>query len=139
MGAHPAEEVQLPRGVERRAVGVDAHRLVGESRQRLIAQVGGDPGRHLRVQSAAVLVEDGARFVEPGHRGPYVMVGRERRVLQLFEHRIVELPPPSRVVRLIRERRRVPTDQSGLMHGGDGSRRVGRATGDRHAREPGDE
>ena len=112
-----AEQIELPGRVEAGAVGVDPDRLVDEPRLRLLADVDERAGRNRRIAPAAIFVEDGARLIEARERGADVAIGVERRVLELLEHGILELPPPARVVLLVRKHRRVPAAERRSFEG----------------------
>ncbi len=127
----PSEDIQLPRRVERRAIRVDLDRLVHEAGDLLVAHVHVGADRDLRILVALLLVEDRPRLVHSRNRNPHVVVGRQRCVLELHEHGIVQLPPPARIVRLIGERRRIPSREGRRVNRRGRRRRVRDARGAR--------
>ena len=111
-GSHATEEVDLPERVEPGLIGCRAHRFFGEAGNRLLAAV--DAGTHdgCRKPIEIDVLETCARLVDARHGDAYVMVGLQHVFLEAFQHRVVELVPPARVVDLRHEQRGIGVSQN---------------------------
>ena len=144
-GPDPAEQVYLPECVEPGAVGGGLNPLLSESRYDLLPVIDGRAHGYRRIPIQRHIVEYRAGLSDARDGDLHVEIRLQGRGLQLIENRVLELPPPPGVVRLlhdegwirVHQRRRSRLGRPVRLLPGAGGQRKHRSQ-DHHANETND-
>ena len=102
--SHSAKKIRFPKGVKSRTERVNHLPLISKTGNLLLGVLIGPVHRYRGHAIQFPLIEDGARFREPGPRDANGIVRGEGAIHKGIEHGILKLTPPARVQWRLREK-----------------------------------